>query len=243
MLTTSIIAVASLLLSYFPLPEKVEYSLAELSIAKKATFVYSIGQIEIHKPGGTVVPLQLMKSFDNKVVMMVTEPFNVSSTDSIYFRRTLTMSSAGSKKAEEKTVAANKFEKVYLNLEASSMKAGVKLHDTLFNKESYIQYIVDVMYDRDTAILASLDTITVKRSSSGYLKAYTAAFRPESVTKALQNVDPNRPVIVRVWIQSLLPQQSKYTMKTKAMLRDKKAYNVITTNGNMIVPGYARRKN
>src|SRR5688572_23774304 len=127
MVTTTFIAVASLLLSYFPLPEKVEYSLAELSIAKKATFVYSIGQIEIHKQNRQIVPLRLLKSFDGNVVMMVTEPFKVSTSDSIYFRRTMTMSSTGGKKAEEKTVAVNKFEKMYLDLEASSLKSGVKL--------------------------------------------------------------------------------------------------------------------
>jgi hypothetical protein len=241
MFTIPLIAVASLLLSFFPLSEKVEYSIAEISIAKKASLVFSIGQIELHKQGGTIIPARLAKTPDEQKVMMISDPFTVSSGDSIYFRRTMSISSPGARRVDEKTLPGVKFEKAYQAMEIGSVATGVKLHDTLFNKLSSILVITDVMYQNDTTIIASLDTITVKKNASGFLKAYTAAYRPESITAALKNINPSRPVVVRVWMQMLLPEQATFAITTKSQLRDKKAYNMVTTNPSMVVPGYARK--
>jgi hypothetical protein len=241
MLTIPLFAVASLLLSFFPLPEKVEYSVAEISIAKKASLAFSIGQVEIHKRGGSIIPMKLAKTPDDHVVMMISEPFNVSAGDSIYFRRTMAITGTGVKKTNEKMISNARFEKTYQAMELEAVKTGVKLHDTLFNKESSVQVITDVMYENDSVIIASLDTVTVRKNAAGLLRAYTAPYKPESIISALKNVDPSRRVIVRVWMQMLLPEQAKFAITTRAQVRDKKAYNVVTTNSSMVVPGYAKK--
>lgn len=242
MFSTSLVAVASLLLSFFPLSEKVEYSIAEISIAKKATLSYSLGQIEIHRSTGAI-PLTLMKRLDDNVVMMVSEPFKVLAGDSIYFRRSMSITSSGTKPVPEKSLLLNKFEKTYQSIELDAAKSGVRLHDTLFGKESCVMMITDIMYENDSVIIASLDTITVKRNGNNYIKAFTAPFRPESVKASLKNIDPSRPVVVRTWIQLLLPETSKFAIKTKSQLRDKKAYNIVSINPSMVVPGYGKVKN